>query len=138
MTSATSNNKSLKYQRFTSFGWRYIGIRKLGFVAKTQFLCLFLIFVRRMKSRRGTRPQSPTGNVTYKLDLLLVSISLQWFNNMCFNKCFFDNNLIFMFNSNVTVGEFCWSFTISNSRIFWIAEITAPKGNHAPFPPPHL
>ena len=99
MTSATSNNKSLKYQRFTSFGWRYIGIRKLGFVAKTQFLCLFLIFVRRMKSRRGTRPQSPTGNVTYKLDLLLVPISLQWFNNMCFNKCFFDNNLIFMFNN---------------------------------------
>ena len=38
MTSATLNNISLKYQRFTSFGCRYIGIRKLVFVAKTQFL----------------------------------------------------------------------------------------------------
>jgi len=38
MTSLISNNISLKYQRFTSFGCRNIGIRKLGFVAKTQFL----------------------------------------------------------------------------------------------------
>ena len=33
-----SNNQSLKYQRFTPSCFRDIGIRKLGFVAKTQFL----------------------------------------------------------------------------------------------------
>ena len=38
MSSDGSNNQSLKYQRFTPSGFRDIGIRKLGFVAKTQFL----------------------------------------------------------------------------------------------------
>ena len=37
MNSDGSNNHSLKYQRFTPSGFRDIGIRKLGFVAKTQF-----------------------------------------------------------------------------------------------------
>ena len=34
-----SNNLNLKCQRFTASGCRDIGIRKLVFVAKTQFLC---------------------------------------------------------------------------------------------------
>ena len=38
MTSVNSNNLNLKYQRFTSSGCRDIGIRKLGFVAKTQLI----------------------------------------------------------------------------------------------------
>ena len=38
MNSDASNNLSLKYQRFTSYGCRDIGIRKLEFVAKTLFL----------------------------------------------------------------------------------------------------
>ncbi len=38
MKSVRSNNQSLKYQRFTPSGFRDIGIRKLGFVAKTQLL----------------------------------------------------------------------------------------------------
>ena len=38
MNSDGSNNLRLKYQRFTPSGYRDIGIRKLGFVAKTQFL----------------------------------------------------------------------------------------------------
>ena len=38
MTSVNSNNLNLKYQRFTLSGCKDIGIRKLGFVAKTQFL----------------------------------------------------------------------------------------------------
>ena len=46
MTSVILNNISLKYQRFTSFGCRNIGIRKLGFVAKTQFLYfIFDLFI---------------------------------------------------------------------------------------------
>ena len=43
MNSDGSNNQSLKYQRFTPSGFRDIGIRKLGFVAKTQFLYLSLM-----------------------------------------------------------------------------------------------
>ena len=39
MTSVISNNPNLKNQRCTSSGCRNIGIRKLGFMAKTQFLC---------------------------------------------------------------------------------------------------
>ena len=38
MNSDRLNNQSLKYQRFTPSGFRDIGIGKLGFVAKTQFL----------------------------------------------------------------------------------------------------
>ena len=38
MNSDRSNNQSLKYQRFTPSGFKDIGIGKLGFVAKTQFL----------------------------------------------------------------------------------------------------
>ena len=41
MNSDGSNNLSLKYQSFTSSGCGDIGIRKLAFVAKTQFLCFF-------------------------------------------------------------------------------------------------
>ena len=37
MTSVISNNPNLKYQKY---GCRNIGIRKLGFVAMTQFLCV--------------------------------------------------------------------------------------------------
>ena len=37
MNSGGSNNVSLKYERFASSGWD-LGIIKLGFVAKTQFL----------------------------------------------------------------------------------------------------
>ena len=46
MTSVNSNNLNLKYQRFTSSGCRDIGIRKLGFVAKTQFLSLNIYFLQ--------------------------------------------------------------------------------------------
>ena len=42
--SVRSNNLGSKYQKFTPSGCRDLGIRKLKFVAKTQFLCL-LIFV---------------------------------------------------------------------------------------------
>ena len=38
MNSVRLDNLSLKYQRFTLLGWRYIGISKFDFVAKTQFL----------------------------------------------------------------------------------------------------
>ena len=37
MTYVISNDLNLKYQRFTSPGCTDIGIRKLGFAAKTQF-----------------------------------------------------------------------------------------------------
>ena len=39
MTSARSNNRSLKYQSFTTLGSKEKWIRKPEFVAKTQFLC---------------------------------------------------------------------------------------------------
>ena len=38
MTSVRSNNISLKYQRFTTLGFKDIGIRKSEFVAKNQLL----------------------------------------------------------------------------------------------------
>ena len=38
MNSVTPNNLSLKYQKFTPSGCKNIGIRKLKFVTKTQFL----------------------------------------------------------------------------------------------------
>ena len=37
MNAIRSNNVSLKYQRFTSKGYRDIGVTKTEFVAKTQF-----------------------------------------------------------------------------------------------------
>ena len=46
MTSVILNNLSLKYPRFTSFGCRNIGIRKLGFVAKTQLLYIYVAYSR--------------------------------------------------------------------------------------------
>ena len=42
INSVRSNSLSLKYQRFKSSGWAAIGIRKVEFVAKTQFLFPFL------------------------------------------------------------------------------------------------
>ena len=42
MNSDGSNNLSLKYERYASSVCIDIGIRKLGFVAKTQFLSEFL------------------------------------------------------------------------------------------------
>ncbi len=39
MISVGSNNLSLKYKKFTWFDIKDIGIRKLEFVAMTQFLC---------------------------------------------------------------------------------------------------
>ena len=42
MNSVRSNNLSLKYQSFTTVGCKDIGIRKFEFVAKTQFLSVFL------------------------------------------------------------------------------------------------
>ena len=38
MQSVRLNNVSLKYQSFTSSGWKNIGIRKFEFVAKTQLV----------------------------------------------------------------------------------------------------
>ena len=38
MNAVRSNNVSLKYQRFTSLGYKVIGFTKIGFVAKSQFL----------------------------------------------------------------------------------------------------
>ena len=49
MNTVISNNLSLKYQRFRASGTKDIGIRKFGFVAKTQFLwrvCLYPINVK--------------------------------------------------------------------------------------------
>jgi len=39
MNYVRSNNRSLKFQRFTPTGCRDMRIRKIEFVAKTQFLC---------------------------------------------------------------------------------------------------
>jgi len=39
MNSVKSNSLNLKYRRFAPSGCKDIEIRKLGFVAKTQFLC---------------------------------------------------------------------------------------------------
>ena len=44
-----SNNISLKYQRFTPSGHKDIGIRKLEFVTKTQFLWLKCCFKKIIK-----------------------------------------------------------------------------------------
>ena len=41
MTTVSSNNTSLKYQRFTTKGSKDIEIRKSEFVARTQLLCIF-------------------------------------------------------------------------------------------------
>ena len=41
MNSLRSNNISLKYQRFTTLGFKDIGIINSEFVAKTQFLYVF-------------------------------------------------------------------------------------------------
>ena len=38
MISVRLNNQSLKYVWFTPLGGKYLGIRKVDFVAKTQFL----------------------------------------------------------------------------------------------------
>ena len=38
MNAVRSNNVSLKYQRFTSSGYKVIGFTKIEFVAKSQFL----------------------------------------------------------------------------------------------------
>ena len=43
MSSGGSNNVSLKYERFASSGCRDLGIIKLGFVAKTQFLYKLIV-----------------------------------------------------------------------------------------------
>ena len=42
INSVRSNSLSLKYQRFTPSGCEVIAVRKFEFVAKTQFLCLFI------------------------------------------------------------------------------------------------
>ena len=42
MNSVRSNNLSLKYQRITSSGSKYIGFIKFEFGAKTQFICTML------------------------------------------------------------------------------------------------
>ena len=39
MNAVRSNNVSLKYERFTSSGYKVIGFTKIEFVAKSQFLC---------------------------------------------------------------------------------------------------
>ena len=41
MNAVRSNNVSLKYQRFTSSGYKVIDFTKIEFVAKSQFLWLF-------------------------------------------------------------------------------------------------
>ena len=43
MNAVRSNNVSLKYQRFTSSGYKVIGFTKIEFVAKSQFL--YSVFV---------------------------------------------------------------------------------------------
>ena len=42
MNAVRSNNISLKYQRFTTLGFKDVGIRKSEFVAKNQLLYWFL------------------------------------------------------------------------------------------------
>ena len=44
MNAVRSNNVSLKYQRFTSSGYKVIGFTKIEFVAKSQFLRMFSMF----------------------------------------------------------------------------------------------
>ena len=55
MNSVRSNNLGSKYQKFTPSGCRDMGIRKLEFAAKTQFICLlyFCLLLLFNNSRRG-------------------------------------------------------------------------------------
>ena len=45
MNYVRSNNVSLKYQRFTSSGYKVIGFTKIEFVAKSQFLCHLKFYI---------------------------------------------------------------------------------------------
>ena len=48
MNSGGSNNVSLKYERYASSGCSDLGIIKLGFVAKIQFLFNFVHFLHNL------------------------------------------------------------------------------------------
>ena len=61
---ARSNSLSLKYQKFTSSGYKDIGIRNFEFVAQTQFLYFILISVLRALRT----PLSRTKHLHYKVD----------------------------------------------------------------------
>ena len=45
MNAVRSNNVSLKYQRFTSSGYKVKGFTKIEFVAKSQFLCFHFFMI---------------------------------------------------------------------------------------------
>ena len=45
INSGSPNSLSLKYQRFTPSGCKDIGVRKCKFVAETQFLSLYFVFL---------------------------------------------------------------------------------------------
>ena len=49
MNAVRPNNVSLKYQRFTSSGCKYLRITKIEFVAKTQFLQVSYFVKREIK-----------------------------------------------------------------------------------------
>ena len=56
MNSGESSNVSLKYERYASSGCWDLGIIKLGFVAKTQFLCQSL--KKKLSKRIESLPQT--------------------------------------------------------------------------------
>ena len=51
MNAVRSNNVSLKYQRFTSSGYKVIGFTKIEFVAKSQFLYIYRCTIYQQKIR---------------------------------------------------------------------------------------
>ena len=75
MTSVKSNNQSLKYQRFTSLGCRYIGIRKFGFVAKTQFLPKIPIGIWEISQMPGYLGNFPYAFLKKKRKCCLIAVS---------------------------------------------------------------
>ena len=57
MHAVRSYNVSLKYQRFTSSGCKDIGITKIEFVAKTQFLYKLFFFKQFMNKTKINKEQ---------------------------------------------------------------------------------
>ena len=55
MTFVRSRNISLKCQRFTTLGFKDIGIRKSEFVAKSQFLCKNLTYPQCLKNKKAKK-----------------------------------------------------------------------------------
>ena len=80
MNSGGSNNVSLKYERYASSGCWDIGIIKLGFVAKTQFLSIFC--TNKIKARGARRSQSVLEHRFYLFLLYSLLYSLIYILNL--------------------------------------------------------